>query len=86
MIAFIPAVDEKLPFWYKLLFNVGRTFGVAFLGYIGALSAGFVLDKSLLSAAAVAGLTAALATLKGGLSTMVGNPTSPMIVAEKQAP
>jgi hypothetical protein len=87
IIAFVPAVDERLPFWYKLLFNVVRTFGVTFLGYVGALAldVGDPLDPSVLVAAGTAGLAAALAVFKGGLSKFVGNPTSPNVVIDTVA-
>src|SRR5688500_13484949 len=85
MIAFVPVIDG--PYWVKLFANAARTAAVAFLGYIAALdlAVGQPLDWSMLDAAWVAAVSAALAVLKGAGARFVGDADTPNLTDAEPA-
>jgi hypothetical protein len=77
--ASLPVVSERLPFYVALLGNTARTFVQGFLGFLLAQQV-FTLDVSIGQAAAFAALPAALAVLKAGIATRVGDPNTPNLL------
>lgn len=75
--AFIPQAPSTGPIWSRLGGNVVRSAVAGILGYAAALPFGFRLDRSLLVAAGYAAAVAALAAIKGGIASRVGDPESP---------
>lgn len=71
----LPGVPVGLPFYVDLTFRVLRTYVAGFLGFLVAMPT-FRLSYSILQAAAAGALPAALAILKGGLASQVGDPAS----------
>jgi hypothetical protein len=81
----LPGVPANLPFYVGLLLNAVRTFVAGFLGYMIALPF-FTLEKSVLMAAGIACLPAALAVIKAGLASKVGDPTTPNVLPLHREP
>jgi hypothetical protein len=81
----MPQVGTNVPFYLGLLLNAVRTFAASFIGYMVALPF-FSLDRSVLTAALVASLPTALALVKAGLATRVGNPTTPNLLPARLDP
>lgn len=77
--ASLPTVPERLPFYVALLGNTARTFVQGFLGFLLAQQV-FTLDVSVGQAAVFAALPAALAVLKAGIATRVGDPNTPNLL------
>lgn len=71
----LPVVPVGLPFYVDLVLRTVRTYVVAFLGFLVAVPV-FSLDYSIGLAAAAAAGPAALAVLKAGLASKVGNADS----------
>lgn len=76
----LPQVSGGLPFATDLTFRVIRSFAAAFLGFLLAMPV-FTLDWSSGKAALLAGLTAALAVVKGAAASRIGDSSSPAIGA-----
>jgi hypothetical protein len=77
--ASLPTVPERSPFYVALFGNAARTFAQGFLGFLLAQQV-FTLDISVGRAAVFAALPAALAVLKAGLATRVGDPNTPNLL------
>lgn len=71
----MPLVPVGLPFYVDLGLRTIRTYAVSFIGFLVALPV-FALDFGTLQAASAAAIPAALAVIKGALSTKIGNPTT----------
>lgn len=68
----LPIAPDGLPFFADMAWRTGRTFAASFLGYLVAQPF-FSLEASVLTAAATAGITAALVVFKAGFASRVGD-------------
>ena len=71
----LPVVPIGLPFYVDLILRTVRTYAVSFIGLLIAQPV-FKLDRSAAMAAAVGGIPTALAVVKGGLASKVGQANS----------
>lgn len=82
LLASIPTVPAGLSFWWDLFFRTARTFAVTWLGFLLAIVP-FHLDRSVGLASLAAAGSAALAVLKAGLASFIGNRQSAALLPAK---
>jgi len=75
-------IPAGLPFYFDLVLRIAKTYVAGFLGFLVALPV-FRLDVGILSAAAMAGIPALLALLKGAAATRLGAETPATLPARR---
>lgn len=81
----LPEVPAGLTFWLDLVLRVARTYAVTFVGLLVAVPI-FRADVSVINAAALAAVPAALAAIKSGLASKIGAPTPALLPAGLDLP
>lgn len=71
----LPGVPAGLPFWVDLVYRTIRTYVVSFIGLLVAAPV-FSLDLTTAEAAAIGAIPAALAVIKAGVASKVGDDDS----------
>jgi len=74
-----PLVPIGLPFYVDLGLRAVRTYAVTFVGFAAAVPV-FALDYSIAVSASAAGMTAALALVKGALASKIGRSDSAAVL------